>query len=200
MSVIGEESAVYSRWTFGGYPERKPKESHAGSTKESFLKLLKHTGQETDTDEETTSSSEAAVEEAKECVKNYRTTLIKEILYGTSNEQYWAEKKKNKKYELFRADNGVFGDKTLEDLVNPSENPKATWNSAESKKLTKDQARYLKERYNVSKLSNEEEGGILTELVDLHLRSEEEAESKRQICDEKRRERFEPISHQEAQS
>ncbi|MCI8376110.1 MAG: hypothetical protein HFI29_11860 [Lachnospiraceae bacterium] len=177
MAVIGGQSAIHSRLTFGTHLEQKPGKSHKDSTKESFLKLLKHTGQEQECkDKEARTESEAAVEEAKECVKNYGTTLIKEILYGTSNAEYWAEKKKHKKYQLFRADNGVFGDKTLEELAVPSDNPKATWNSAQSKKLTKEQARHLKEIYNVSHLSNEEFCGILMELVDNQVLSREEAE------------------------
>ena len=102
--------------------------------------------------------------------------MVKEILYGTSNAQYQEEKKRNKKYQLFKSDNGVFGDKTLEEMVNPTDNPKATWNSAQSKKLTKDQLRYLKENYNITDISNEDFCGILMELVDMQVLSREEAE------------------------
>lgn len=73
------------------------------------------------------------------------------------------------------ADNGAFGDKTPEELVNPSDNPKATWNSSESKKLTRDQARYLKEKYNITCLSNEEQSGLVMELIDMQILTREEA-------------------------
>ena len=77
---------------------------------------------------------------------------------------------------LFKADNGVFGDKTLEEMANPTDDPKATWNSAQSKKLTKDQLRFLKEIYHLTNLSGEGFEGIITELIDKQIFSEEEAE------------------------
>ncbi len=178
MSITGTQSSSCGGLTFGAYLEKKPDKSHITTTKRSFHKLLKHTGEEqhNQEDEKAKASAQAEVEEAKKLMKNYQTVLVKEILYGTSNAQYQEEKKKNKKYQLFKADNGVFGDKTLEELVNPSDNPKATWNSAESKKLTKDQLRHLKETYNITAPSNEDFCGILMELVDMQVLSREEAE------------------------
>ena len=177
MSITGAQSSTYGGLAFGAYLEKKSDESSSDTTKSSFLNLLKHTNQEQErevTEEE--AADKASVEEAKKLMKNYQTALVKEILSGNSNEQYWKEKKNNKKYQLFRADNGVLGDKTLEELVNPSDNPKATWNSSESKKLTKDQARYLKEKYNITCLSNEEQSGLIMELIDMQVLSFEEAE------------------------
>lgn len=174
MSITGAQGSTYRGLAFGAYLENKPNESSSGTR--SFLNLLKHTGQEQERElSEDETADKAAVEEAKKLIKNYQTVLVKEILYGNSNEQYWAEKKRNKKYQLFKADNGVLGDKTLEEVVNPTDNPKATWNSSESKKLTKDQARYLKEKYNVTNLSNEEQSGLIMELVDMQILSLEEA-------------------------
>lgn len=177
MGITGAQSSTYRGLAFGAYLEKKPQESGSDTEKRSFLNLLQNREQEQElevTEEE--AADKAAVEEAKKLMDNYRTVLVKEILYGNSNEQYWKEKKKNKKYQLFRADNGAFGDKTLEELVNPSDNPKATWNSSESKKLTKDQARYLKEKYHITCLSNEEQSGLITELIDMQILTWEEAQ------------------------
>lgn len=170
MSITGAQSSTYRGLAFGAYLEKKPEESGSNTAQRSFLYLLQHREQEQEhevTEEE--AADKAAVEEAKKLMENYRTVLVKEILYGNSNEQYWKEKKNNKKYQLFRADNGAFGDKTLEEMVNPTDNPKATWNSSESKKLTKDQARYLKEKYHITCLSNEEQSGLITELIDMQI-------------------------------
>lgn len=177
MSITGAQTTGYSGLAFGAHLE-KPDKNHVGTEKRSFHGLLEQTSreQQRSASEEMESSTKAEVEEAKKLAKNYQTALVKEILYGTSNAEYWAKKKKSKKYQLFKADNGVFGDKTLEELVNPSDNPKVTWNSAESKKLTKDQARYLKEKYNITDLSNEEQGGLITELIDMQVLSREEAD------------------------
>lgn len=177
MSIAGAQSSTYRGLAFGAYLEKKPEESGSNTAKRSFLNLLQSREQEQErevTGEE--AADKAAVEEAKKLMENYRTVLVKEILYGNSNEQYWKEKKKNKKYQLFRADNGAFGDKTLEEMVNPSDNPKATWNSSESKKLTKDQARYLKEKYHITYLSNEEQSGLIMELIDMQILTWEEAQ------------------------
>lgn len=176
MSITGTQSSTYRGLAFGAYLEKKPEESSSNTAKRSFLNLLQNREQVKEqevTEEE--AADKAAVEEAKKLMKNYQTVLVKEILYGNSNEQYWKEKKNNKKYQLFRADNGAFGDKTLEELVNPSDNPKATWNCSESKKLTKEQARYLKEKYNITCLSNEEQSGLIMELIDMQVLSFEEA-------------------------
>lgn len=177
MGITGTQSSTYRGLAFGAYLEKKPQESGSDTEKRSFLNLLQNREQVKEqevTEEE--AADKAAVEEAKKLMKNYQTVLVKEILYGNSNEQYWKEKKKNKKYQLFKADNGAFGDKTLEELVNPSDNPKATWNSSESKKLTKDQARYLKEKYHITCLSNEEQSGLITELIDMQILTWEEAQ------------------------
>ena len=177
MSITGAQRSTYRGLAFGAYLEKKPQESGSDTEKRSFLNLLQNREQVKEqevTEEE--AADKAAVEEAKKLMENYRTVLVKEILYGNSNEQYWKEKKKNKKYQLFKADNGAFGDKTLEELVNPSDNPKATWNSSESKKLTKDQARYLKEKYHITCLSNEEQSGLITELIDMQILTWEEAQ------------------------
>lgn len=177
MGITGAQSSTYRELAFSAYLEKKPEESSSNTAKRSFLNLLQNREQEQElevTEEE--AADKAAVEEAKKLMDNYRTVLVKEILYGNSNEQYWKEKKNNKKYQLFRADNGAFGDKTLEEMVNPTDNPKATWNSSESKKLTKDQARYLKEKYHITCLSNEEQSGLITELIDMQILTWEEAQ------------------------
>lgn len=189
MGITGTQRSTYRGLAFGACLEKKPQESGSDTEKRSFLNLLQNREQEQElevTEEE--AADKAAVEEAKKLMDNYRTVLVKEILYGNSNEQYWKEKKKNKKYQLFRADNGAFGDKTLEEMVNPTDNPKATWNSSESKKLTKDQARYLKEKYHITCLSNEEQSGLITELIDMQIltweEAEKEAEMERQLYNE----------------
>ena len=178
MSITTPKTSIRTGLTFGAYLEKKPDQNQTGTSKPGFGSLLKQTtqSQSKSTGEEAETAVKAEVEEAKKLVKNYQTVLVKEILYGTSNAQYQAEKKKNKKYRLFKADNGVFGDKTLEEMANPTDDPKATWNSAQSKKLTKDQLRFLKEIYHLTNLSGEGFEGIITELIDKQIFSEEEAE------------------------
>ncbi len=178
MSITTPQTGIRTGLTFGAYLEKKPDQNQTGTSKPGFGSLLKQTtqSQSKSTGEEAETAVKAEVEEAKKLVKNYQTVLVKEILYGTSNAQYQAEKKKNKKYRLFKADNGVFGDKTLEEMANPTDDPKATWNSAQSKKLTKDQLRFLKEIYHLTNLSGEGFEGIITELIDKQIFSEEEAE------------------------
>lgn len=178
MSITAPQTGIRTGLTFGAYLEKKPDQNQTGTSKTSFGSLLKQTtqSQPKSTGEEAETAVKAEIEEAKKLVKNYQTVLVKEILYGTSNAQYQAEKKKNKKYRLFKADNGVFGDKTLEEMANPTDDPKATWNSAQSKKLTKDQLRFLKEIYHLTNLSGEGFEGIITELIDKRIFSEEEAE------------------------
>lgn len=178
MSITTPQTGIRTGLTFGAYLEKKPDQNQTGTSKPGFGSLLKQTtqSQSKSTGEEAETAVKAEVEEAKKLVKNYQTVLVKEILYGTSNAQYQAEKKKNKKYRLFKADNGVFGDKTLEEMANPTDDPKATWNSAQSKKLTKDQLRFLKEVYHLTNLSGEGFEGIITELIDKQIFSEEEAE------------------------
>ena len=178
MSITTPQTGIRTGLTFGAYLEKKPDQNQTGTSKPGFGSLLKQTtqSQSKSTGEEAETAVKAEVEEAKKLVKNYQTVLVKEILYGTSNAQYQAEKKKNKKYQLFKADNGVFGDKTLEEMANPTDNPKATWNSAQSKKLTKDQLRFLKEVYHLTNLSGEGFEGIITELIDKQIFSKEEAE------------------------
>lgn len=178
MSITTPQTGIRTGLTFGAYLEKKPDQNQTGTSKPGFGSLLKQTtqSQSKSTGEEAETAVKAEVEEAKKLVKNYQTVLVKEILYGTSNAQYQAEKKKNKKYQLFKADNGVFGDKTLEEMANPTDDPKATWNSAQSKKLTKDQLRFLKEIYHLTNLSGEGFEGIITELIDKQIFSEEEAE------------------------
>ncbi|GFI07614.1 hypothetical protein IMSAGC007_00056 [Lachnospiraceae bacterium] len=178
MSITGTQTSIYNGLTFGPYLKKSVDESRSDTTERSFQNLLRQGGQDKQdlAGEEAESTVQAEVEEAKKLLKNYQTVLVKEILYGTSNAQYQEEKKRNKKYQLFKSDNGVFGDKTLEEMVNPTDNPKATWNSAQSKKLTKDQLRYLKENYNITDISNEDFCGILMELVDMQVLSREEAE------------------------
>lgn len=169
MNIAESQSSIFTGMAFRACMERKP----AGGE---FSELLKYTTKYRQQEDETAEAEESEVKEARECVKNYGTVLVKEILYGTSDEEYRKAKKNNKKYQLFRADNGAFGDKTLEEHVNPSKNRKATWNSAESKKLTKQQIRYLKGKYNVSDMSDEEFDGFIMELVDMKLLSAKEAE------------------------
>ena len=178
MSITTPQTGIRTGLTFGAYLEKKPDQNQTGTSKPGFGSLLKQTtqSQSKSTGEEAETAVKAEVEEAKKLVKNYQTVLVKEILYGTSNAQYQAEKKKNKKYRLFKADNGVFGDKTLEEMANPTDDPKATWNSAQSKKLTKYQLRFLKEIYHLTNLSGEGFEGIITELIDKQIFSEEEAE------------------------
>ncbi len=178
MSITTPQTGIRTGLTFGAYLEKKPDQNQTGTSKPGFGSLLKQTtqSQSKSTGEEAETAVKAEAEEAKKLVKNYQTVLVKEILYGTSNAQYQAEKKKNKKYRLFKADNGVFGDKTLEEMANPTDDPKATWNSAQSKKLTKDQLRFLKEVYHLTNLSGEGFEGIITELIDKQIFSEEEAE------------------------
>lgn len=178
MSITTPQTSIRTGLTFGAYLEKKPDQNQTVTSKPGFGSLLKQTtqSQPKSTGEEAETAVKAEVEEAKKLVKNYQTVLVKEILYGTSNAQYQAEKKKNKKYQLFKADNGVFGDKTLEEMANPTDDPKATWNSAQSKKLTKDQLRFLKEIYHLTNLSGEGFEGIIAELIDKQIFSEEEAE------------------------
>lgn len=178
MSITTPQTGIRTGLTFGAYLEKKPDQNQTGTSKPGFGSLLKQTtqSQSKSTGEEAETAVKAEVEEAKKLVKNYQTVLVKEILYGTSNAQYQAEKKKNKKYRLFKADNGVFGDKTLEEMANPTDNPKTTWNSAQSKKLTKDQLRFLKEIYHLTNLSGEGFAGIIAELIDKQIFFEEEAE------------------------
>lgn len=178
MSITAPQTGIRTGLTFGAYLEKKPDQNQTGTFKTGFGSLLKQAtqSQPKSTGEEAETAVKAEIEEAKKLVKNYQTVLVKEILYGTSNAQYQAEKKKNKKYRLFKADNGVFGDKTLEEMANPTDDPKATWNSAQSKKLTKDQLRFLKEIYHLTNLSGEGFEGIITELIDKRIFSEEEAE------------------------
>ncbi len=178
MSITTPQTSIRTGLTFGAYLEKKPDQNQTVTSKPGFGSLLKQTtqSQSKSTSEEAETAVKAEVEEAKKLVKNYQTVLVKEILYGTSNAQYQAEKKKNKKYQLFKADNGVFGDKTLEEMANPTDDPKATWNSAQSKKLTKDQLRFLKEIYHLTNLSGEGFEGIIAELIDKQIFSKEEAE------------------------
>ena len=178
MSITTPQTSIRTGLTFGAYLEKKPDQNQTVTSKPGFGSLLKQTtqSQSKSTGEEAETAVKAEVEEAKKLVKNYQTVLVKEILYGTSNAQYQAEKKKNKKYQLFKADNGVFGDKTLEEMANPTDDPKATWNSAQSKKLTKDQLRFLKEIYHLTNLSGEGFEGIIAELIDKQIFSKEEAE------------------------
>lgn len=177
MNMTAGQNSIYRGLAFQAYMERKPgrsrEENSADKERGSFLGLLKETRQKPGNDELETASE---VEAAKECVKNYQTVLVKEILYGTSHEQHEKEEREHKKYRLFQSDNGVFGDKTLEEHVNPSKNPKAVWNGAESKKLTKDQIRYLKGKYNVADMSDEEFAGLIMELTDMKLLSAKEME------------------------
>lgn len=178
MSVTGAKTGIYNGLTFGPYLEKSMTESRLNTTKKSFHALLGQSSRnnQESVSEEAESAAQAETEEAKKLLKNYQTVLVKEILYGTSNARYQEEKKRNKKYQLFKADNGVFGDKTLEEAAIPTDNPKASWNSTESKKLTKDQLRYLKENYNLTDTSNEDFCGILTELVDMQILTREEAD------------------------
>lgn len=178
MSITGTQTSIYNGLTFGPYLKKSVDESRSDTTERSFQNLLRQGGQDKQdlAGEEAESTVQAEVEEAKKLLKNYQTVLVKEILYGTSNAQYQAEKKKNKKYQLFKADNGVFGDKTLEEMANPTDNPKTTWNSAQSKKLTKDQLRFLKENYNITAPTNGDFTDILTALIDMQILSREEAE------------------------
>ena len=178
MSITTPQTDIRTGLTFGAYLEKKPDQNQTGTSKPGFGSLLKQStqSQSKSTGEEAETAVKAEVEEAKKLVKNYQTVLVKEILYGTSNAQYQAEKKKNKKYQLFKADNGVFGDKTLEEMANPTDDPKATWNSTQSKKLTKDQLRFLKEIYHLTNLSGEGFEGIIAELIDKQIFSKEEAE------------------------
>ena len=87
MSITGTQSSSCGGLTFGAYLEKKPDKSHITTTKRSFHKLLKHTGEEqhNQEDEKAKASAQAEVEEAKKLMKNYQTVLVKEILYGTSN-------------------------------------------------------------------------------------------------------------------
>ena len=178
MSITTPQTSIRTGLTFGAYLEKKPDQNQTVTSKPGFGSLLKQStqSQSKSTGEEAETAVKAEVEEAKKLVKNYQTVLVKEILYGTSNAQYQAEKKKNKKYQLFKADNGVFGDKTLEEMANPTDDPKATWNSTQSKKLTKDQLRFLKEIYHLTNLSGEGFEGIIAELIDKQIFSKEEAE------------------------
>lgn len=170
MNVIEGQNSLCTGLAFRACTAEKP-------AKREFSDLLKYTRRlQEQSAEEEMSEAEAEVKQAKECVRNYQTALIKEILYGTSNEQYQAEKKNNKKYKLFQSDNGVFGDKTLEEQVNPPKDRKTTWNCAESKKLTRQQLRYLKEKYNVFNLSGEDCDGFLMELIEMQILSGKEAE------------------------
>ena len=178
MSITTPQTSIRTGLTFGAYLEKKPDQNQTVTSKPGFGSLLKQTtqSQSKSTGEEAETAVKAEVEEAKKLVKNYQTVLVKEILYGTSNAQYQEEKKRNKKYQLFKADNGVFGDKTLEEMANPTDNPKATWNNAQSKKLTKDQLRFLKENYNITAPTNGDFTDILTALIDMQILSREEAE------------------------
>ena len=84
-------------------------ESRSDTTERSFQNLLRQGSQDKQdlTGEGAESTVQAEVEEAKKLLKNYQTVLVKEILYGTSNAQYQEEKKRNKKYQLFKSDNGA---------------------------------------------------------------------------------------------
>ncbi len=176
MNSILEQNSVYYNQACFTQKGKKSSESFTNDAQQSFASLLEHT-EPTQQEDRKESSNSPSVEEAKKCIMNYRAALVQEILYGNSNEEAKA-KKRAKKYRLFQADNGVFGNKTLADLVNYNqENDKTvTWNSSESKKLTKEQALYLKKIFHVTNLSGEDFGGLLEELIDSHMLSRQEAE------------------------
>ena len=99
MSITTPQTSIRTGLTFGAYLEKKPDQNQTVTSKPGFGSLLKQTtqSQSKSTGEEAETAVKAEVEEAKKLVKNYQTVLVKEILYGTSNAQYQAEKKKNKK-------------------------------------------------------------------------------------------------------
>lgn len=187
MNTILEQNSIYNNQVFYTQKDKKSSENHTDDEQKTFASLLEHT-EPAQQENKKTSSESSVVEEAKRCIQNYQAALVQEILYGTSNEEAKA-KKRAKKYRLFQADNGVFGNKTLAEMALGSQegSHKVTWNSSETKKLTKEQALHLKKLFHVTHLSGEDFGGLLEELIDRNMLLREEAEDEESIADRYRK-------------